>query len=86
MTKEAYAERAHQWAKAIKLLDPSVSLILCGETGHSSWDHYVLKHAIENIDMHSKTAHSFAPTRIGTAGPCAAVSMPSFLVTRFVYP
>lgn len=54
MTMEAYAERAHQWAKAIKLLDPSVCLILCGETGHSSWDHYVLKHAIEHIDMHSE--------------------------------
>lgn len=53
MTKEDYAKRAHQWAKALKLLDPSIKLILCGETGHTSWDHYVLKHCIKFIDMHS---------------------------------
>jgi hypothetical protein len=30
MTKEDYAKRAYQWAKALKLLDPSITLILCG--------------------------------------------------------
>jgi alpha-N-arabinofuranosidase len=66
MTKEAYAEKAYQWAKALKLLDPSIVLILCGESGHSTWDAYVLKecvkwdtHALGGsttaslIDMHS---------------------------------
>lgn len=52
-TKEAYAHKAHQWAKAIKLLDPTVELILCGETGYSSWDHHVLKEAIPFVAMHS---------------------------------
>lgn len=53
MTKENYALAAHQWAKALKLLDPKIQLILCGETGHSSWDHHVLQNAIQFVDMHS---------------------------------
>lgn len=65
-TKEDYAKKAYQWAKALKLLDPSIELVLCGETGHASWDQYVLKeclkpdqHALGGnaekslIDMHS---------------------------------
>jgi hypothetical protein len=48
-----YAKKAFQWAKALKLLDPSIELILCGETGHSSWDFEVLKTCIPRIDMHS---------------------------------
>ena len=46
LTKEDYAKKAYQWAKAIKLLDPSVELILCGQDGFSHWDHYVLKECI----------------------------------------
>jgi alpha-N-arabinofuranosidase len=53
MTAEDYSKRAAQWAKALKLLDPSLCLILCGETGHSSWDHEVLKACIPFVDMHS---------------------------------
>ena len=66
MTKEDYAKKAYQWAKALKLLDPNIVLILCGETGFSSWDYYVLNqcikwdaHALAGdkgkalIDMHS---------------------------------
>lgn len=52
MTKEDYAKKAYQWAKALKLLDPSVTLILCGETGHSTWDSYVLKECVK-FDQHS---------------------------------
>ncbi|KAM0200086.1 hypothetical protein ACHAPA_011795 [Fusarium lateritium] len=51
MTKEDYAKKAYQWAKAIKLLDPSVELILCGETGYSTWDSYVIKECIK-FDVH----------------------------------
>ncbi|KAJ4288914.1 hypothetical protein N0V90_011255 [Kalmusia sp. IMI 367209] len=66
LTKEDYAKKAYQWAKALKLLDPSITLILCGETGYSSWDYYVLKECVtwsvhglggdrtkSLIDMHS---------------------------------
>ena len=47
MTKEDYAKKAYQWAKALKLLDPSIELVLCGETGYSSWDVYTLKECIK---------------------------------------
>ncbi|PCG91035.1 Glycoside hydrolase, superfamily [Penicillium occitanis (nom. inval.)] len=64
-TKEAYAHKAFQWAKALKLLDPNLILILCGETGTTSWDYYTLKQCLKPtkvtltsnptplIDMHS---------------------------------
>lgn len=51
MTKETYAHQAYQWAKALKLLDPSIILILCGQDGTSSWDAYVLKECVKQ-DMH----------------------------------
>lgn len=44
---KAYAEKAMQWAKALKLLDPSIKLILCGKDGMSNWDHEVIKHCIQ---------------------------------------
>ncbi|RVX65863.1 putative alpha-L-arabinofuranosidase C [Exophiala mesophila] len=66
MTQEAYAQRAAQWAKALKLLDPSINLVLCGKEGATTWDHYVLTHTLQPaglsdlgetqhplIDMHS---------------------------------
>lgn len=66
MTQEAYAERALQWAKALKLLDPSIQLVLCGKEGPTTWDYYVLKYCLQPagqsdlggvrpplIDMHS---------------------------------
>ena len=46
MTQEAYAERASQWAKALKLLDPSIELVLCGKEGATSWDYHVLKQCL----------------------------------------
>jgi alpha-N-arabinofuranosidase len=52
MTKDDYAKKAYQWAKALKLLDPSIVLILCGETGHSEWDFHVLKECIR-WDQHA---------------------------------
>jgi alpha-N-arabinofuranosidase len=53
MTAEDYSKTATQWAKALKLLDPTLCLILCGETGPSSWDYQVLKACIPFVDMHS---------------------------------
>jgi alpha-L-arabinofuranosidase len=66
MTQEAYAERALQWAKALKLLDPTIQLILCGREGATTWDYHTLKHCLQPaglsdlgeervplIDMHS---------------------------------
>ncbi|CBX97657.1 hypothetical protein IAQ61_001131 [Plenodomus lingam] len=66
MTDQAYAERALQWAKALKYLDPNIELILCGREGPTKWDYTVLKHCVRArgkdpigqpraalIDMHS---------------------------------
>ncbi|KAI6355380.1 hypothetical protein MCOR25_008221 [Pyricularia grisea] len=64
MNKEDYAKKAWQWAKALKLIDPTIQLILCGENGYSTWDYYVthecispsfsvLKGSATLIDMHS---------------------------------
>lgn len=52
-TKEDYAKNAIQWAKAIKLLDPEIKLVLCGCTGIVDWDRYVLAECIEWVDYHS---------------------------------
>ncbi|RAL11540.1 alpha-N-arabinofuranosidase [Aspergillus homomorphus CBS 101889] len=59
MTQEAYAHKAYQWAKALKLLDPSLVLILCGQTGFASWDHYTLKHCL--LPAHSELSTSAVP-------------------------
>lgn len=50
-TKEEYAKKAYQWAKALKLLDPSLVLILCGQDGTSDWDRYVLQQCVK-LDLH----------------------------------
>ncbi|KAL3452733.1 alpha-L-arabinofuranosidase [Aspergillus insuetus] len=46
MKKEDYAERAIQWAKAFKLQDPNVELILCGKEGATGWDMHVIKECV----------------------------------------
>ncbi|KAH9907894.1 glycoside hydrolase family 51 protein [Xylariomycetidae sp. FL2044] len=53
MTQEDYAKKARQWAKALRLLDPGIVLVLCGNDGTNSWDHHVLHECIEWVDMHS---------------------------------
>ena len=66
MTAENYAHKALQWAKALKLLDSSIELVLCGREGPCEWDVKVLKHCLREsgiddlgemrvplIDMHS---------------------------------
>ncbi|EHK98146.1 putative alpha-N-arabinofuranosidase C [Glarea lozoyensis 74030] len=60
MTANEYAHKATQWAKALKLLDPSLCLILCGQEGLSTWDWTVLSQCIKFVDMHS--------IHIGTCG------------------
>ncbi|KAJ5660050.1 alpha-L-arabinofuranosidase C [Penicillium longicatenatum] len=85
MTKEAYAHKALQWAKALKLLDPSIVLILCGQDGTASWDYYTLKHcllpahsalstsAVPLIDMHSIHLYTCSNSHLPNAtAPLAA--------------
>ena len=51
MTQEDYAKKAYQWAKALKILDPTIKLILCGKEGPTSWDAHVIKECIR-YDLH----------------------------------
>ncbi|KAJ1300027.1 hypothetical protein OPQ81_011147 [Rhizoctonia solani] len=48
-----YAQKAHQWAHALKSMDPSIVLVSCGEIGVSSWDYEVLQKLVPWVDYHS---------------------------------
>ncbi|KAE9378574.1 glycoside hydrolase family 51 protein [Stipitochalara longipes BDJ] len=62
-TMEAYATKTVQWAKALKKLDGSLELILCGNTGHTKWDQHVLLECIPFISMHSLHTYTSANHR-----------------------
>lgn len=53
MNEDDYCKKALQWAKAIKLLDPSVVLISCGCTGFSKWDYEITQNLFKFVDFHS---------------------------------
>lgn len=70
---------------ALKLLDPSIVLILCGQDGTASWDYYTLKHcllpahsalstsAVPLIDMHSIHLYTCSSSHLPNAtAPLAA--------------
>jgi alpha-L-arabinofuranosidase len=50
-TPEAYATKARQWAHAIRLVDPSVILVVCGQTGIDPWDGVILDTLVDKVDM-----------------------------------
>ncbi|KAF8317909.1 glycoside hydrolase [Clavulina sp. PMI_390] len=52
-TAEQYAHKCRQWAHALKLVDPNIIVISCGETGLTAWDDTVLSYNIDKIDLHS---------------------------------
>lgn len=54
MTPEQYAQQALTWAKALKLLDPSIKLILGGSDGLEGtlWDSHILHHCLQPIADH----------------------------------
>jgi alpha-N-arabinofuranosidase len=68
-SKEDYAKKAYQWAKALKLQDPAIKLILCGKNGHSDWDRYVLQKCIKYTDMHS--IHMYTSDKNHYANACS---------------
>ncbi|KAI1794400.1 glycoside hydrolase [Ganoderma leucocontextum] len=49
----AYATKARQWAHAIRLVDPGVILVGCGETGIDHWDGAVLDELVDKVDVYS---------------------------------
>ncbi|KAI0392537.1 glycoside hydrolase superfamily [Xylariaceae sp. FL0594] len=62
MAADDYAKKAAQWAKALRLLDPDIVLVLCGRDGTSSWDHTVLQACVPVVDMHSIHLYTAAGT------------------------
>ncbi|RWA04060.1 hypothetical protein EKO27_g11045 [Xylaria grammica] len=62
MTAEDYAKKAFQWTKALRLLDPDIVLVLCGQDGTASWDHTVLQACVPVVDMHSIHVYTAAGT------------------------
>ncbi|WRT64407.1 uncharacterized protein IL334_001339 [Kwoniella shivajii] len=53
MLPSEYARKARQWAHALKLVDPTIKLVSCGETGASDWDREVIQAVLPWADMHS---------------------------------
>ncbi len=52
-TAADYVTQAAQWAKALKLLDPGIRLVSCGQTGVDDWDRAVIDGLARYVDMHS---------------------------------
>ncbi|KAG8935638.1 hypothetical protein FRC02_007147 [Tulasnella sp. 418] len=53
LTAKEYSMKALQWARALKRLDPNITLVSCGETGITAWDYTVLRELIQEVDLHS---------------------------------
>jgi alpha-N-arabinofuranosidase len=49
----AYAEKAKQWAKALRLLDPALQLVACGQSGRDAWDATVLDALVDRVQYTS---------------------------------
>ena len=52
-TAEDYVTTARVWARALKRLDPGLSLISCGQSGIQDWDQIVIDGLAPVIDFHS---------------------------------
>jgi alpha-L-arabinofuranosidase len=52
-TAHEYVTTARQWAKAIRFLDPGVSLVSCGQSGVDDWDRVVIDGLARYVDLHS---------------------------------
>jgi alpha-N-arabinofuranosidase len=53
LTAAEYVRRARQWARALKMLDPGLSLVSCGQTGLDDWDQVVIDGLAPHVDWHS---------------------------------
>jgi alpha-N-arabinofuranosidase len=53
LSAQEYVAEAKRWARAIKMVDPTVKLVSCGKNGWSNWDMYVIDGLASLVDMHS---------------------------------
>ncbi|KAJ7645353.1 glycoside hydrolase family 51 protein [Mycena rosella] len=69
-----YSKQAYQWAKAMRLLDPTIQLVSCGETGFADWDRVTLKTLAPVVDFHSIHLYTVSEGNhdVNVMGPAAA--------------
>ncbi|KAJ7026640.1 glycoside hydrolase family 51 protein [Mycena alexandri] len=74
MNAADYSKQAFQWAKALRLLDPSIKLVSCGETGFADWDRVTLKTLAPVVDFHSIHLYTVSEGNhdVNVMGPAAA--------------
>ncbi|KAF8970851.1 glycoside hydrolase family 51 protein [Flammula alnicola] len=74
MESQDYAKKAFQWAKALRLLDPTIKLISCGETGFSDWDRVTIRKLAPVVDFHSIHLYTVSEGKhaVNVMGPAAA--------------
>jgi alpha-N-arabinofuranosidase len=79
-----YGKIASQTAKAMRQLDPSIELVVCGSSGRSmptfgAWEREVLEHTFDDVDFIS--CHAYYQERDGDAQEflASAVDMQKFI-------
>ena len=50
---EDYVKKAREFAKVMKLTDPTIKLVSCGENGWSNWDRIIIDGIASIVDYHS---------------------------------
>jgi len=53
LSAEEYVAEATRWARALRMLDPSIHLVSCGELGWTDWDRKVIDGLGALVDLHS---------------------------------
>jgi alpha-N-arabinofuranosidase len=58
---DEYVRKAVEFAKVLKLTDPSIQLISCGQNGWSDWDRVVIEGLAPYVDYHSIHLYTGSP-------------------------
>jgi alpha-N-arabinofuranosidase len=53
MSAQEYVAEATRWARAIRMVDPSLRLVSCGLSGWDDWDRIVIDGLVSHVDLHS---------------------------------
>jgi len=53
LSAEEYVAEATRWARAIRMIDPTVRLVSCGELGWTDWDRKIIDGTAHLVDLHS---------------------------------
>jgi alpha-N-arabinofuranosidase len=53
MSADEYVAEATRWARAIRMIDPTLKLVSCGQSGWDDWDRTVIDGLVSHVDLHS---------------------------------